>query len=93
MTDMIRGIVTNVVDGDTFDLSVAYQAIGNEHEYDDEERIRIANIDAPELPSEPGKRAKKDLEDAILNRSVQCEVQARDAYGRLVSKVKVRYFT
>ena len=87
MTDRIGGTVTNVVDGDTFDMKVTFQSDNNKHQYNDEERIRIAGIDAPELPSEPGQTSKEELEQAIQNEYVRCEVQARDAYRRLVCKV------
>jgi len=89
MADTIRGPVTNIVDGDTFDMKVAHVGKNNKSEYNDEETIRIADIDAPELHAPGGKRSKDILERKLKGREVRCYVQARDSYGRVVADVKV----
>jgi len=48
MADTIRGPVINIVDGDTFDMRVTHTGRNNQYQYNNEERIRIANIDAPD---------------------------------------------
>ena len=61
MADTIRGPVTNVVDGDTFDMKVTHTGKGNQTKYNNEERIRIADIDEPELNTSAGKRSYENL--------------------------------
>jgi len=89
MADTIRGPVTKVIDGDTFDMKVTHVGKKNEYEYGDIERIRIAEIDAPELNSIKGKRAKEELEKAILGKVVRCYIQSRDSFNRIVAKVEL----
>ncbi|MBC8520901.1 MAG: hypothetical protein H8D26_02760 [Methanomicrobia archaeon] len=86
MTDVIWGDVVKVIDGDTFDIKVTHVSRGNQYEYKDHERIRIEEIDAPELPSPAGKRAKQDLEHAIIGKFVRCDIRTRDTYRRLICK-------
>jgi len=89
MADVIYGIVTEVIDGDTFKVKVYYQSANNKAKYGDNETVRIANIDAPEIPSAAGLRAKVHLENKLKGRNVRLEIQARDTYGRLVCKVRL----
>lgn len=58
MTDTIRGPVTTVIDGDTFDMKVTHTGKENKIKYNNEERIRIAEIDTLELNTAAGKRSK-----------------------------------
>ena len=87
MYDMIEGYVYRVIDGDTFDIEVTYTAGSNDYEYENDERIRIAEIDAPELNTKGGNAAKEDLERIMLRRKVRCFIRSRDFYNRLVAKV------
>jgi endonuclease YncB( thermonuclease family) len=87
--DIIWGKVTNIVDGDTFDINVTHDSEDNEYEYSGEERIRIADIDEPELNTKAGERAKKDLEEKLLNENVKCKIKSRDKYDRLVCDVYI----
>ena len=89
MADTIRGPVTNVVDGDTFDMKVTHVGKKNIEKYNDNERVRIAGVDAPEIDTEEGKKAKKKLKEKISGKEVRCTVQARDTYGRIVADIKV----
>lgn len=89
MADTIRGKVINIVDGDTFDMTVTHTGKNNQHNYNDEERTRIANIDAPELKTPGGKRSKELLVNNLLGKEVRCYVQARDTYGRIVANVEI----
>jgi len=89
MADTIRGPVTNVVDGDTFDIKVTHVGENNEDKYSNEERIRIADIDEPELRTAAGKRVKEQLLRKLNGKQVRCYVQARDTYGRIVAKVQI----
>jgi len=89
MADTIRGPVTKVVDGDTFDMKVTHTGKDNQYDYSNSERIRIANFDAAELGSFGGYRDKAKLQKAILGKEVRCYVQSRDSYHRVVAEVKV----
>jgi endonuclease YncB( thermonuclease family) len=86
---MIRGPVTNVIDGDTFDIQVTHVGKKNKNEYNDNERIRIAGIDAPELGTEEGKKAKNSLMKKISGKEVRCNVKSRDTYSRIVADVEI----
>lgn len=87
MADRVRGQVADVIDGDTFDMEITKVGTNNVENYGKNERIRIAGIDAPELNREKGKRAKEALEREIARREIECIIQARDEYGRLVADV------
>ena len=89
MADTIRGPVTNIVDGDTFDMKVTHVGKNNEHDYNDVERIRIADISAPELKQLGGEHSKDLLELKLKGKEVRCSVQTRDTYGRIVAYVTV----
>jgi len=89
MVDTIRGPVTYIVDGDTFDMGVTHVGNKNEEEYNDEERIRIAEIDEPELNTAAGKISKEKLEKKLKGKEVRCYIRSRDRYGRIVADVKV----
>ncbi|HAX61403.1 MAG TPA: hypothetical protein DCX95_02430 [Elusimicrobia bacterium] len=89
MADTIRGPVTNVVDGDTFDMKVTHVGNENKHQYNGVERIRIAGTAAPELNSPLGARSKDFLERKLKGKEVLCHVRSRDVYGRIVADVVV----
>ncbi len=89
MADTIRGPVTNVIDGDTFDMKVTHIGKKNQTKYNGNERIRIADTNAPELSEPGGEQAKKTLETKLTGKEVRCYVQTRDTYGRIVAKVSV----
>lgn len=59
--DEARGIVTNVVDGNTFDV----QGSG---------RVRLADVDCPEKWTAEGLEAKNFTEKLLLNRVVYLDV-------------------
>lgn len=76
----ISGQVTYVIDGDTFQLS--------SHKLGDI-RIRIAEIDAPELQQPYGKKAKSYLKALIESETVICTILEKDRYGRYIAKINV----
>ncbi|OGK23602.1 hypothetical protein A3A46_04705 [Candidatus Roizmanbacteria bacterium RIFCSPLOWO2_01_FULL_37_13] len=66
-------IVTRVIDGDTFDL-------------ENGDRIRLANINAPEYPKDcMGIDSKARLEELILNKIVGIEKIGKDNFGRIIA--------
>ena len=89
MSDTIRGPVTKVVDGDTFEMDVTHTGKENKKKYNNHETVRIATIDAPELGTKSGQRSKETLEKKLKGKEVRCYVQARDAYGRVVADVEI----
>ncbi len=74
---MTNELVTRVIDGDTFDTSSS------------EPRIRLANVDAPELGSPGGQEAKWALARLIEDKRVRIQTVAHDIYGRRVANVWV----
>ena len=87
MYDILIGSVTNVIDGDTFDMSVSRIGTHNKYNYNNLERIRINSVDAPELSEPGGQRSRINLERNLLNRNVRCSIKTRDTFGRLVADV------
>ncbi len=75
------GVVDHVVDGDTVDVD----AVG---------RVRLADINAPEI-GQPGAQAATDyLTSLALNETVYLDVDdvyGTDVYGRMVAVVYVRH--
>lgn len=63
-----------VIDGDTFDT-------------EERQRIRLTNIDAPELELCGGMDAKEYLEKLVMNKNLYVKVIFRDSNRRLVSHV------
>jgi endonuclease YncB( thermonuclease family) len=84
--DEASGVVTNVVDGDTFDVTiekgdakVAYRV----------ERIRLADVDSPEMTSESGPAARDFTFAVLMNKKVFLDIDdlsaaGRDSYSRLI---------
>ncbi|WP_455654307.1 thermonuclease family protein [Phascolarctobacterium sp.] len=78
-TRQISGQVTYVIDGDTFQLSSQLGDI----------RIRVADIDAPELSQPYGKKAKSYLKSLVESETVVCNILEKDRYGRYIAKINV----
>ena len=73
-TTEITGVVMNVVDGDTFDV----EGFG---------RVRLADVDCPEMDTSAGKAAKFFAETMLLGETVHLDVDdlgGKDRYGRWV---------
>lgn len=74
------GLVVSVHDGDTLTVLVGKQQV----------KVRLAEIDAPELRQPFGKRSKQSLADLCFQEQAKVEQIARDRYGRSVGKVECR---
>jgi len=75
------GAVSRIIDGDTFVLSSG-------------ERVRLADIDAPESGESGYRRATVSLSSLISGRTIYLDTDGfygRDRYGRLVCVVYVEY--
>lgn len=77
-SQILRGNVVKISDGDTFTLLVN----GNE-----QVRVRIDGIDAPEKGQAFGNRAKEYLSSLIWGESITVCVSKTDRYGRSIGKV------
>ena len=75
---VLKGRAVGITDGDTFTLLVN----GNE-----QVKIRIDGIDAPEKKQAFGNRAKEYLSGMIWEQELTVNVTKKDRYGRLIGKV------
>ena len=73
-----QGKVTNIVDGDTFDI-------------DNGERIRLADTSAPEPGESGGSEATSILTSLINGKTVYIDTDPQRNYGRLVAVVYVKH--
>ncbi len=73
-----QGKVTNIVDGDTFDI-------------DNGERIRLADTSAPEPGKSGGSEATSILTSLINGKTVYIDTDPQRNYGRLVAVVYVKH--
>jgi endonuclease YncB( thermonuclease family) len=78
--NILEGRVVSVYDGDTFTLLL---------EDNKQEKIRLQDIDAPELGQAFGKKAKKALSDMIYMKSVKVFWEKRDRNKRIIGDVRV----
>lgn len=76
----LTGRVVGITDGDTITILDA----GNQ-----QHKVRLAGIDAPEKNQPHGQAAKQSLSDQVYDRQVIVESEKRDRYGRTVGKVLV----
>ena len=76
----ISGRVVKVADGDTFTL------LTNDNQ---QLRIRLHGIDAPEKSQDFSKASKDYLTDLVMQKPVKVYSKKRDQYGRIVAIVMV----
>ena len=74
--EILYGTVERVVDGDT----IAFQGIGTKNH-----RVRLADIDTPELDQPWGIEAKAAVKDWAENRRAEIRIVDTDRYGRSVA--------
>jgi micrococcal nuclease len=87
--DEVSGIVTNVVDGDTFDFRIDKNDPRIIYEI---ERVRLADVDSPEMSTPEGEPAKVFATEILLGQRVWLDIDdkskdGRDPYGRLIAVV------
>lgn len=83
------GVVTNVVDGDTFDIRIDES---DPRIIDEIERVRLADVDSPEMSTLEGKEAKVYTTEALLGERVWLDIDdkakdGRGPYDRLICVV------
>jgi endonuclease YncB( thermonuclease family) len=74
----LSGIVTEVHDGDSITLA------NSQHTY----RIRLLDIDAPELEQPRGLDSRTSLRDLCLLKAATVETQGEDRYGRTLARIQ-----
>jgi endonuclease YncB( thermonuclease family) len=89
MQDEAYGTVINIVDGDTFDVNIEKASSKINHSV---ERIRLADVDSPEMESEDGPAARDFTYAVLMNKKVYLDIDdlsesGRDSYGRLICLV------
>ena len=75
--DELRGRVVGVSDGDTITVLV------DSHQ---QHRIRLAEIDAPELRQPYGQKAKQALSTLVFAKDIRVITSGKDRYGRLIGR-------
>jgi len=92
--DEAYGVVTNVVDGDTFDVTIekADSRIASAVE-----RVRLADVNSPELSTPEGPSAMDFTFAVLMNKRVYLDIDdlsgsGRDSYGRLIAVVYLTGF-
>lgn len=95
LADSFTGIVARVIDGDTIVVRVA-SAVTNVATSNacplacgSLQRVRLAEIDAPELDQDYGEESKKALAELVMNKQVRIEYSEKDFFGRIVGRVYV----
>jgi endonuclease YncB( thermonuclease family) len=78
--EMFEGRVVGVHDGDTVTLLMAG---------DRQLKVRLAQIDAPELDQAFGQQSKQSLSEMIFNKTIKVEKETIDKYGRTVGTLFV----
>lgn len=84
--DEAYGVVTNVLDGDTFDVAIEKV---DPRITSSVERIRLADVNSPEIDAEGGLAARDFTYAVLMNKRVFLDIDdasgnGRDPYGRLV---------
>jgi endonuclease YncB( thermonuclease family) len=79
--EVITGIVVGITDGDTVTL---LDAQNQQH------KIRLAGIDAPEKNQPYGQASKKNLSDLAYQQTINADCSKADRYGRLICRLLVR---
>jgi endonuclease YncB( thermonuclease family) len=76
--DTLTGRVVRVTDGDTI---VVLDSANNQH------KIRLTGIDAPERKQAFGTKSKEHLSDSVAGKFVVVEYDKHDRYERILGKV------
>jgi len=89
-------VVVRVVDGDTFRATITCVsgAFSGRISVGTEYRVRLADVNAPELGTVEGERARSALESLIQGRTVMLDVDGVDVfdkYGRIIAVAYIDY--
>ena len=81
--DIIKGKVTRIINGETFELRVDALNYDNQGVYVSVERVLITDLHSPKLYQRHGFRIKKLLRKTIGGRVLRIEVLNRNNKGHL----------
>jgi micrococcal nuclease len=86
-------VVVRVVDGDTFraKITCVSGAFSGRISVGTEYRVRLADVNAPELGTVEGERARRALENLIQGRTVMLDVDGVDVFDRYSRVIAVAY--
>lgn len=87
---MISGLVTNIVDGNTFEISVHVED-GDSGIDKHTQKVRIHGRDKPSVSTLSGILAKLELEKKIVGRKVECEILERDELDQIIVILPNKY--
>lgn len=79
-SEAIEATVCAVHDGDSVTLCEPFRGTT---------KVRLQNIDAPELTQPFGEKARDRLSSLVMNKSVELSCQQRKSYNRLVCRLRV----
>ena len=87
---IISGLVTRIVDGNTFEMSIHAE---DDHKRNDKytETIRIHGMDKPLVSTLSGILAKLELEKKIVGHKVECEIIERNESNQIIAVLPKRY--
>jgi len=87
---IISGLVTSIIDGNTFVMRV--QALPEAGDSEGRhEKIRIQGMNAPSISTLSGILAKLELEKRIVGRRVECEIIKREGADLLLAVLPKQY--
>jgi endonuclease YncB( thermonuclease family) len=82
--ETLTGVVFVVIDGDTVLFKPEHDSPRSRAFL----KIRLADIDAPEKDQPHGGAATRALKALVLNRRVEVDTVATDAYGRKIARIR-----
>ncbi|MCF7822737.1 MAG: hypothetical protein K9N35_01050 [Candidatus Marinimicrobia bacterium] len=86
----IKGLVTNIVDGNTFEMSIHNNGSISGQEKRSE-TIRIQGMNKPSISTLSGILAKLELEKKIVGRILECEIVDKNDQEQLIAIVPQKY--
>jgi endonuclease YncB( thermonuclease family) len=89
MTDTIRGHVTRIIDGSSFDIDVRYVGVNNQRKYGKVVRVRLANIDVSNLDAMAWLSRRSALAARLRGKEVRCFVHERDDGEQVIATVAI----
>ena len=91
MVKMIKGLVTNILDGNSFEISVQNSNGLSSNGEKRTEIIRIQGMNKPSTSTLSGILAKLELEKKIVGRILECEIIEKNDHDQLIAIVPSKY--
>ena len=87
-TATIKGMVTEIIDGNTFDIKIESHPSTPPHV----RRVKIDGLDKPAVSTLPGILAKLELEKLLIGRTLECEIVDRDGDNHVRVRIPKQFF-